>query len=362
MMRRLLLLALTACTRPGESRAPLELEVGSAELRDATVVVHDGLAAIHELVDRRLTLWASAPDITLDVALVDTAAGPWTIVAKNTLPDAVLLVNGAPLTRTPVEGAAPTVATFELGLSAGDHTLRIGPPDADTVEPFHIAAMADIQTALPEVDDVFTAISAVPEARFVVAMGDLTQRAEVEEFDLFDRQLAYLAIPFYTTLGNHELWADPERFFSRYGRASFQFTFKGVAFTFADTGDAGIDPIVEGWLDDWIDVARDQLHVFLTHIPPVDPVGVRYGAFRSQRDGRRLISRLVAGDVDLALYGHIHTYEAYENGGIPSYISGGGGADPMKFDGIDRHFLVVELDPAAGTPGRVVVHRVPDPE
>jgi hypothetical protein len=29
--------------------------------------------------------------------------------------------------------------------------------------------------------------------------------------------------------------------------------------------------------------------------------------------------------------------------GIPAYISGGGGAIPERFDGIGRHFLVVEL-------------------
>jgi hypothetical protein len=100
-------------------------------------------------------------------------------------------------------------------------------------------------------------------------------------------------------------------------------------------------------------------------MPPVDPFGMRYGSFRSTRDGRRLISRLVEGGVDLTLYGHIHTLVEYENGGIPAYISGGGGAAPMKLDGIDRHFLVVELAPDLGASaplgggiGAVEVHRV----
>jgi 3',5'-cyclic-AMP phosphodiesterase len=198
-------------------------------------------------------------------------------------------------------------------------------------------------------------------------MGDLTERGELEEYDLFERQLETLRIPYYTTLGNHELWADSARYFDRFGRASFQFMFKGVAFTFVDSGDADLDPLVEQWLDGWLANARDQPHVFLTHIPPIDPVGFRYGAFRSTRDGHRLLARLVEGNVDLTLYGHIHTYEKFENAGIPAYISGGGGAAPMRFDGIDRHFLVVELNPTAafgalplGDPGigAVEVHRV----
>nr|MBA3456856.1 hypothetical protein [Deltaproteobacteria bacterium] len=64
------------------------------------------------------------------------------------------------------------------------------------------------------------------------------------------------------------------------------------------------------------------------------------------------------------LYGHIHTLVSYENGGIPAYISGGGGAEPLRGDGIDRHFLVIELDPATGggvAPGGLVgvdVHHI----
>jgi 3',5'-cyclic AMP phosphodiesterase CpdA len=206
--------------------------------------------------------------------------------------------------------------------------------------------MADIQTAMPDVDDVFVMISQTPDARFVVSMGDITQRGGIEEYDMFDRQLQYLTIPYYTTLGNHELWAPADRYFSRYGRASFHFEFKGTAFTFVDSGDAGLDPTVEGWLDEWLDEARDKVHVFLTHFPPVDPVGTRYAGFRSAEDGRRLLARLIKGNVDLTLYGHIHTLVEFENGGIPAYISGGGGAEPVKWDGINRHFLVIDFAPS----------------
>lgn len=352
------LLSLVACTRPAESRATQELDVGAAALTDATVTVVDGLAAIRTLIDRHVELWASAPAIDVIIECNATSAGPWTILARNTLHDSVLVLDGVTVLRGVTADSTPTVAAFAIALSPGPHQLRIAPPDADTIEPFHIVAMADIQTALPEVDDLFDAIDTVPDARFVVAMGDITERAEVSEFEQFDRQLRALAIPYYTTLGNHELWADPARFFDRYGRASFHFEFKGAAFTFVDSGDAGLDPLVEQWLDGWLAQARDQLHVFLTHIPPIDPIGVRYGSFRSTADGYRLIDRLVAGNVDLALYGHIHTYFPYTNAGIRSYISGGGGADPMKFDGIDRHFLEIALDPGAGTVGDVVVHRV----
>lgn len=338
--------AAAACLRPGEQRALDELGVGAAAIADADVQIAGGLAAVRALGDHRLELWAQAPVLDLRLALLDTAAGDWAITIRNAPADAVLTTAGAAYSREP--GERPTVATFRVPLGAGAHELRVGPPDAELLGSFKVAAMADIQTALPLVHEVFAAINAVPDLRFVVGMGDLTERGRLEEYDLYERQLGELAIPFYTTLGNHELWSDHMRFLDRFGRASFQFRFKGVAFTFVDSGDAGLDPLVEEWLEEWLDGAREEPHVFLTHMPPVDPLGLRYGAFRSSRDGRRLLSRLVEGDVDLTLYGHIHTLIEYENAGIPAYVSGGGGADPMLLDGIDRHFLVVELAPPAG--------------
>ncbi|HLL25035.1 MAG TPA: metallophosphoesterase, partial [Kofleriaceae bacterium] len=246
-------------------------------------------------------------------------------------------------------------ATFVIPLAAGVTTFTIGAPDWRPPGRFRVAAMADIQTAMPVLDEVFAEISAVPDLRFVIAMGDITDRAEIAEYELFEDKLVALAIPFYTTIGNHELWADPERWFERFGRMNFQFAFKGAVFTFVDSGDAAIDPTVEGWLDNWLVAAGDRPHVFLTHMPPIDPLGLRYGGFRSTRDAHRLLARLVEGGVDLTLYGHIHTYADFDNAGIPAFISGGGGADPMKLDGIDRHFLEITIDDAFED---VRVHRV----
>ena len=340
-MKWLGLLALFACTRPSAERALGDLEVGSAVLGGADVTVKDGMAAIRKLADHRLELWASAPVIEVTIFVDATMIGDWTIVANNVTTDAVLR-DTRTFDREP--GDRGTVATFRVPLVLGANRFTIGPADADVIAPYRIAAMADIQDAMPEVHDVFERISAVPDLRFVVAMGDITERAELYEYELFEEKLLALDIPFYSTIGNHELWADPERWFTRFGRMNFQFQFKGTYFTLVDSGDAGVDPIVEEWLDGWLGIAQDSPHVFLTHMPPIDPVGHRYGGFRSMRDAHRLLARLVEGDVDLTLYGHIHTYAGFENAGIPAHISGGGGADPMKLDGIDRHFLVLDVD------------------
>lgn len=348
-----LALVLAACTRPAEERAASEADVGHAAGAGLTVDADLGLAAIRPITPGELGFRAAAPIVEITVDVDASAAGPWRIVVENVLPDAALtsdtLAIGAELPR-----ARPTVMAYDVTLTAGRHRLRVAPPDTSD-GPFRFAAMADIQTALPTVDEVFREI-ATTEPRFVVFMGDLTERSLIEEYDLLDRQLEVLPVPFYATLGNHELWEDPARYLDRYGRASYQFTFRGVSFTFVDSGDAGLDPTVERQLDDWLTAARDRVHVFLTHFPPIDPVGVRYGSFRSRLDGHRLLAKLAAGFVDLTLYGHVHSFVAFENAGIPAYISGGGGAMPERWDGIGRHFLVIDIAPT-GRP-TVGLHRV----
>jgi 3',5'-cyclic AMP phosphodiesterase CpdA len=189
-------------------------------------------------------------------------------------------------------------------------------------------------------------------------MGDIAQAAGPEEYAAFEAKLAALPVPYFTTIGNHDLWKGVTPFRDRFGRGNIHFDFHGVAFSLVDSGSAGLDPLVYDWLDGWLDDARDRPHVFATHFPPIDPVGVRAGGFRSRAEAETLLARLAAGRVDLTLYGHIHTYQAFGNAGIPAYISGGGGAHPERWDGIGRHFLVVDAEPSANRIGAVALVRV----
>ena len=79
------------------------------------------------------------------------------------------------------------------------------------------------------------------------------------------------------------------------------------------------------------------------------PVGVRNGAFASRNEAQRVLAKLAGGHVDLTLYGHVHSYYAFDNADIPAFITGGGGAIPERFDGIGRHFLNILADPGRNT-------------
>ncbi len=363
--------AVAACTRPGEDRAARDEQVGLADAPGVAVRVAGGLAHVRALAAApggggALTLWAQAPVVELTVELAAAAAGSWTVTVENALAELALDATTAagPAPAATLGGPRPTVRGWQLELPPGVASLRLAPPDAELRAPWRFAVMGDIQDALPTVHEVFARINAElapgpgPAPRFVISTGDLVHRGREDEYELLERQLTTLELPFYSTVGNHELWDDVERWYRRFGRATVHFDFRGVAFSLVDSASAGIDPAVDALLDGWLAEHAAGLHVFATHYPPLDPIGVRMGSFASRREAQALLGRLAAGGVDLTLYGHLHTYTGFVNAGIPAHVSGGGGAEPMRLDGIDRHFLVVDVDPAAGVVTGVGVVRV----
>ena len=189
----------------------------------------------------------------------------------------------------------------------------------------------------------------------MLGAGDLTERGHVDELERYQEELRTLRVPYYTTLGNHELGENPTLFHDWFGRGNFHFGFRGVEFTLLDSASATLDPMVYEWLDGWLRAGSNRVHLVAMHIPPIDPIGVRGGGFASRNEAAKLLTRLANGRVDLTLYGHIHSYYEFDNAGIPAHISGGGGAIPERFDGVGRHFLVVDVSADGGVQNVQVV-------
>ncbi len=342
--------SVTACVRPAEERTLEDLEVGIAEAGGLSIEVEGGGAQVRAMTDMAVQLWAQQPVVRF--RLSGSTGAPIAFTFENCMPDAELratAAGGLPLEVTARGGERPTVCRFELAPPAGeDAVLELAPPDAAITDRFRFAAMGDIQTALPHVDDVFERINREPGLRFVFSMGDLVEDGGLDEYELLLDKFELLDIPYYSTIGNHELRANLDRWHDLFGRYNVHFTFKGAAFSIVDSGNASLDPTVYDWLDVWLSGAAGDVHIFGTHYPPIDPVGARQGAFRSRREANKLLAMLAGGEVDLTLYGHIHSYYAFDNAGIPAFISGGGGAIPERFDRIGRHFMVFEIDAQRG--------------
>lgn len=339
-----LLLVVPGCLRPAEERALSDLEIGFGSA--GSVSVETPSAHIVTADAGRLALWANHPVVYIRF---DTpSAGPLSLAIDNCMPDAELVAESGSVDVTAVERPRATLCLFEVELQAGQTAVRVAPPDYNEATAFRFAVMGDIQTALPEVQDVFDKINEHPGIRYVVSTGDLVEHADVEEYEQLTGAFTRLSVPYFSTIGNHEIRNDTGRWSSRFGRFNIHFEFKDVAHSFLDTGSATIDPLVYEWLDGWLDEAEDGVHIYGQHFPAIDPVGVRQSAMRSRKEAAMLLSKLAAGGVDVTFYGHLHSYYAYQNAGMPAYISGGGGALPERWDGIGRHFLSVDVDPTSG--------------
>lgn len=339
------LLLVAACLRPSEDRAERDQEVGQAERAGLRVAVSDGLATVRDLSDDALVLWGSAP--TFHVELDLPTARELTIEIQNGMPDAELtLATGTSATLAALDSTGiATRKRWTLQAPAGELGLDFGAADAAENTPFRFALLSDVQEAIVNVADVFERINEQKNLRFLLGAGDLTQRGTREQLERYQRELLGLGIPYFTTLGNHELGTSPDLFHDYFGRGNFQFRFHGVYFTLLDSASATLDPIVYDWLDRWLGRAQRNVHVVAMHIPPIDPIGVRNGSWASRSEAAKLLGRLAEGHVDLTLYGHVHSYYEFDNAGIPAFISGGGGAIPERFDRIGRHFMVFEISP-----------------
>ena len=348
---------LFGCMRPGEERARQDEQVGHATSAAFDVDVVDGLAVVRGLDAASLELWANAPRLELSLSFHAPPPETLWLEVDNCMPGAALEGAGLLVSESGREGKRCFFRVGPFDPAAEDEPVRLGlaPPETAITSPFRFGVMSDIQEALPRVHEIYQVVNLEPGLDFMLSAGDLTEHGTRAQLARFQAELEALDIPYYTTLGNHELRESPCRFQDYFGRGSSSFEYRGARLTLLDSASATIDPIVMAWLDDWLERGADRVHVVAMHVPPRDPIGLREVAFASRNEASQLLARLAGGGVDLTLYGHIHSYYRFENAGIRAYISGGGGSHPERFDGIGRHFLVVDVDPlAASTSVRVV--------
>jgi Icc protein len=346
----------SACLDVAEERARVDARVGNAQSAGLEVRVSHGAAAVRELTATSLQLWASAP--SLEIALRADAPTALSVRIQNAMPDGVLSAshNDEPVVVTAGEREPVTDVRYSVDVPAGTTTLRFAAPDAADEEPYRFAVFADVQEAIDTVQDLFSRMNDTPMLRFVLMSGDLTQQGTVPQLQRFQQELRKLQVPCFSTLGNHELGASEDNYHRFFGRGSYHFVFKGAHFTLLDDASATIAPQAYEWLDGWLNEGRSAFHSVYMHLPPLDVSGIRNGAMASRAEADLLLSKLARAEVDLTVYGHVHTYDAYTNAGIPAFITGGGGAIPERFDHVGRHFLVMDVDPTEQQLQTAIVH------
>lgn len=339
------------CLDVGQERAEFEKTIGQAKKGALAVNVEQGHAHVRAFEQGKLEMWAQAPTLSWTIT-TDDGTAPWFVQVHNAMPDAKLYVNKlgeAPQVFERDPTAVPTISSWSLNLDPNaTYTMVLRTDDWNVTEGFRFVVYADVQSKIGEVQDIYDAMKLDPSIRFGLISGDLTEQGSRDELIRFQTEMKSLPFPCFASMGNHELGNGETTFHELFGRSNLSFAFKGSHFTLLDSASATIAPQVYPQLDGWLAAGKNALHMVIMHIPPLDISGVRNGAFASRAEAHQLLTRLANAGVDMTIYGHVHTFASYSNAGIPAYISGGGGAIPMRLDGIGRHYMKVDADVAQG--------------
>jgi predicted phosphodiesterase len=296
------------------------------------------------MAEGEIELWAQSPALELSFEVSETARQDWKLTVHNLMPSVIVEQSAGLLSLSEESADSNTTRVWRLTLTpSSTGSMRLASPDAFEPGPFRIIYFSDLQEGIETWQVYSEALAAVPEVRFALFGGDLSNRGGAEEFERCAAALSELPFPVYQTPGNHDFGSSQALWSRDFGPHSFHFSYKGVGFSLADSASATLDASTYSRLQEWLGFPREAQHLFVTHYPLFDPVGTRNGAFRSRSEAAKLAGRLAAADVDLLLFGHVHSYYAFSVAQIPAFIAGGATPKLERMTGIGRHFLRLDI-------------------
>jgi outer membrane protein assembly factor BamB len=188
----------------------------------------------------------------------------------------------------------------------------VGPVTFVVAADSHLSAK---QTFFGERDlaDVAAAATALdPPPAFFTILGDVTQGARDADFDVVDRALADLAVPFVPVPGNHDWYDDGDAWFRRYGPDNYSFDLGGVHFVVWNM--AMTEDDIREYLGAELARGPRMPTVALTHAPPSE----------------RVVAALRELGVAYVLTGHAHSNRVVDHGGVVELNT-----EPLLMGGLD---------------------------
>jgi len=159
---------------------------------------------------------------------------------------------------------------------------------------------------------------------FFCVLGDLTRDATQAEVDEVRRACEATGIPWYVTIGNHDLYQDDgwPRFKDEFGPSCYSITVAGrVKLVFLDTGDGTIGQTQFAWLEGQLD-GDGCIKVVGTHFPCHDGTVPSLYRLGGTAERYKLQHLLQEHGVWALVSGHIHGWRHTVAGGVHHFIAG----------------------------------------
>jgi hypothetical protein len=150
-----------------------------------------------------------------------------------------------------------------------DRLLQL--PHKDTLK---IVFTGDTQRFYDDVEDLVETVNALTDVDAVVVTGDLADFGAALEYELINKQLKLLKVPFITAIGNHDCLANGTEIYQEiYGPLNYSFTWNGIRFIVHNTN--GREFNFNGHIPDlnWMeqqlaDTQNYEACIFVSHVPP----------------------------------------------------------------------------------------------
>ncbi len=206
--------------------------------------------------------------------------------------------------------------------------------------PLTFAFLADTKNS-PVFQEVVGALNRDASLQFAIIGGDLVLYPEGDTFKSFLRQRRELEIPSLALPGNHDVAFDTmDLYYHIFGRMYYSFVLGETKFILLDnSNEKNLGLEQEAWLEKELkDGLRYKQRFVFMHVPLWDPrdkpgVMVRYAHSMKDPDAaRRLEDLFLKYKVTTLFVSHIHAYYEDHHRGLPTIISGGGGAELVGND------------------------------
>lgn len=194
---------------------------------------------------------------------------------------------------------------------------------------FNFAVFADVQIRSENKNLLtrFKSDLSSKSIQFFVVLGDLTEDGTQDEFTQVKADLDQVGIPYYITIGNHDLfqadngggWAGWK---STFGAATYSVTIGGVVrFIFLDTSSGEIGSKQFDWLNSQLSTSVPFTFVG-SHYPIYDGITPSMWRLSSVEERYKIMGILAKKNVYAYVGGHVHGYREAQVGNVLQFIVG----------------------------------------